>query len=148
MPLVYGNGLAIFSTSMWLCHTAEEPGQTQAKYLELAKVELEGQFCRCAHRRCAGRADRGFANRLCGELGYAIWCHRRDAEKVFNAVWKAGEPDGLKPMLVAALDTARIEGGLIFVGYEFFDQSDPFEAGIGFTMRLKTKTDDSSAAKR
>jgi hypothetical protein len=44
MPLVYGNGLAIFSTSMWLCHTAEEPGQTQAKYLELAKVELEGQF--------------------------------------------------------------------------------------------------------
>jgi glycine cleavage system aminomethyltransferase T len=51
-------------------------------------------------------------------------------------------------MLVAALDTARIEGGLIFVGYEFFDQSDPFEAGIGFTMRLKTKTDDSSAAKR
>jgi glycine cleavage system aminomethyltransferase T len=51
-------------------------------------------------------------------------------------------------MLMAALDTARIEGGLIFVGYEFFDQSDPFEAGIGFTMRLKTKTDDSSAAKR
>ncbi len=77
-----------------------------------------------------------------GELGYAIWCHRRDAEKVFNAVWKAGEPDGLKPMRMAALDTARIEGGLIFVGYEFFDQTDPFEAGIGFTVRLKTKTDD------
>ena len=45
-------------------------------------------------------------------------------------------------MRMAALDTAPIEGGLIFVGYEFFDQTDPFEAGIGFTVRLKTKTDD------
>ena len=36
----------------------------------------------------------------------------------------------------------RIEAGLIFAGYEFSDQTDPFEAGIGFTVPLKTKTDD------
>jgi aminomethyltransferase len=28
----------------------------------------------------------------------------------------------------------RIEAGLIFAGYEFDDQVDPFEAGIGFTV--------------
>ena len=31
---------------------------------------------------------------------------------------------------------------MIFAGYEFCDQTDPFEAGIGFTVPLKTKEDD------
>lgn len=36
----------------------------------------------------------------------------------------------------------RVEAGLIFAGYEFSDQTDPFEAGIPFTVPLKTKEDD------
>ena len=36
----------------------------------------------------------------------------------------------------------RIEAGLIFFNYEFSDQTDPFEAGIGFTVPLKSKSDD------
>jgi aminomethyltransferase len=36
----------------------------------------------------------------------------------------------------------RIEAGLIFANHEFSDQTDPFEAGIGFTVPLKGKTDD------
>ena len=36
----------------------------------------------------------------------------------------------------------RIESGLIFFNAEFNDQTDPFEAGIGFTVPLKTKEDD------
>ena len=35
----------------------------------------------------------------------------------------------------------RIEAGLIFAGYEFDDQVDPFEAGIGFTVKLDTEDD-------
>lgn len=77
-----------------------------------------------------------------GELGYEIWCHPRDAEKVFDAVWEAGKPHGLKCMGMAGLDMVRIEAGLIFAGHEFTDQTDPFEAGIGFTVPLKTKPDD------
>ena len=36
----------------------------------------------------------------------------------------------------------RIEAGLIFFNYEFTDQTDPFEAGIGFTVPLKSKDED------
>jgi aminomethyltransferase len=36
----------------------------------------------------------------------------------------------------------RIEAGLILYGNEFDGQVDPFEAGVGFTVPLKTKTDD------
>ena len=77
-----------------------------------------------------------------GELGYEIFCHPKDASAVFDAVWAAGEKYGLKPMGLAALDMVRIEAGLIFAHYEFDDQTDPFEAGIGFTVPLKSKTDD------
>ena len=35
----------------------------------------------------------------------------------------------------------RIEAGLIFAGYEFDDQVDPFEAGIGFAVDLRTDED-------
>jgi len=77
-----------------------------------------------------------------GELGYEVFCHPRDAETVFNAVWDAGQPLGLKPLGLEALDWLRIEAGLIFAGYEFDDTTDPFEAGIGFTVPLKTKEDN------
>ncbi len=77
-----------------------------------------------------------------GELGYEIFCHPKDAVEVFDAVWAAGEPYGITPLGLAALDMIRIEGGLIFAGSEFDDSTDPMEAGIGFTVPLKSKTDD------
>lgn len=45
-------------------------------------------------------------------------------------------------MGLEALDMVRIEAGLIFAHYDFDDQTDPFEAGIGFTVPLKSKHDD------
>lgn len=72
-----------------------------------------------------------------GELGYEVFCHPKDAQAFFDAIWAVGEPLGLTPLGLAALDMLRIEAGLIFAGYEFCDQTDPFEAGIGFTVPLK-----------
>jgi aminomethyltransferase len=77
-----------------------------------------------------------------GELGFEIFCHPKDGSAVYDAVWKHGEDLGLRPMGLAALDMLRIEAGLIFAGYDFSDQTDPFEAGIGFTVPLKSKMDD------
>ncbi len=77
-----------------------------------------------------------------GELGFEIFCAPKDAETVFDAVWQAGQPHGMIPFGLAALDMVRIEAGLVFAGMEFCDQTDPFEAGIGFTVPLKSKPDD------
>jgi len=77
-----------------------------------------------------------------GELGYEVFCHPKDALAVYDAVWEHGRDLGLRPMGLAALDMVRIEAGLIFAGQDFTDQTDPFEAGIGFTVPLKSKTDD------
>ncbi|MGE8405821.1 MAG: DUF1989 domain-containing protein [Pseudomonas sp.] len=77
-----------------------------------------------------------------GELGYEIWCHPQDAMRVWERLWQLGEPLGLVPLGLQALDMLRIEAGLIFAGYEFCDQTDPFEAGIGFCVPLKSKQAD------
>lgn len=77
-----------------------------------------------------------------GELGYEVFCHPKDAVEIFDALWAAGEPYDMKPLGLAALDMIRIEAGLIFAGSEFDDTTDPFEAGIGFTVPLKTQDDD------
>lgn len=77
-----------------------------------------------------------------GELGYEVFCHPKDATSVFEALWAAGEPHGMVPLGLAALDWLRIEAGLVFAGYEFSDRTDPYEAGIGFTVPLKSKEDD------
>jgi aminomethyltransferase len=71
-----------------------------------------------------------------GELGYEIFCHPKDALSVWDAVWREGAPRGLMPLGLEALDMLRIEAGLIFANYEFNDQIDPFEAGIGFAVAL------------
>lgn len=77
-----------------------------------------------------------------GELGYELWCAPDDAVQVWDAVWEAGGPYGIRPLGLDALDILRIESGLVFSGYDFDDQVDPYEAGIGFTVPLKTKDSD------
>ena len=77
-----------------------------------------------------------------GELGYEVFCHPNDAPAVWDAIREAGKPYDLTPLGLEALDMLRIEAGLIFANSEFDDQVDPFEAGIGFTVPLKTKEDD------
>ena len=79
-----------------------------------------------------------------GELGYEVFAHPKDCEAVWEAFSEAGDEFGICPLGLNALDMLRIEAGLIFAGYEFCDQTDPFEAGIAFTVPLKTKEDDFS----
>lgn len=65
-----------------------------------------------------------------GELGYELWVHPNNAAKLWDSVVGAGA----QPMGFAALDMLRIEAGLILAGHEFSDETDPYEAGIGFAV--------------
>jgi aminomethyltransferase len=76
-----------------------------------------------------------------GELGYEVWCHPDDAEGLWDAIWEAGEGHDLTPFGLDALDIVRIEAGLIVAGNEYDQKVDPFEAGIGFAVDLRTDED-------
>jgi aminomethyltransferase len=77
-----------------------------------------------------------------GELGFEVFCHPSDACEVWDQIAEHGVPYGIVPMGLDALDMLRQEAGLIFAGHEFDDQTDPFEAGIGFTVPLQKKNED------
>jgi len=77
-----------------------------------------------------------------GELGYEVWCHPDDSEAVWDAVWDAGQPYQITPMGFDALDILRIEAGLSMAEHEFDHGINPFEAGTGFSVPLKTKQED------
>jgi aminomethyltransferase len=76
-----------------------------------------------------------------GELGYEVFCHPKDAPKVWDAIMEVGKPLGLQPFGFDALDMVRIEAGLVFGGHDFDSTTDPFEAGIGFTVPQKKEED-------
>ena len=76
-----------------------------------------------------------------GELGYEVFCHPKDAPAVWDAIMQSGEEHGIRPFGFDALDMVRIEAGLAFGGYEFDSTTDPFEAGIGFTVPTKKEED-------
>ncbi|MEM7260281.1 MAG: aminomethyltransferase, partial [Pseudomonadota bacterium] len=71
-----------------------------------------------------------------GELGYEIFCHEKSALPIWDAVMEAGADLGITPMGLQALDTIRIEAGLMAAGAEFAPDVDAFEAGLGFAVDL------------
>ena len=72
-----------------------------------------------------------------GELGYELFIHPSDGAALWERLMTAGEPFGLLPMGMLALDRARIEAGLLSAGYEFDDLISPYQAGIGWSVALK-----------
>ncbi|MFG1478022.1 DUF1989 domain-containing protein [Xanthobacter sp. V4C-4] len=116
----------ILSEVIWTSPT--QPAMTELKWFRFAVARLGGP---------QGPALVVSRTGYTGELGFEIWCHPKDATALWDAVWAAGAPKGMKPLGLSALDMLRIEAGLVFAGYDFCDQTDPFEAGIGFAVANK-----------
>jgi aminomethyltransferase len=77
-----------------------------------------------------------------GELGFELYCKREDARELWNAVVKAGAPLGLKPIGLSAIETLRIESGLLFPDIDYFPhQTDPFEVRLDNVIKLQTGND-------
>jgi aminomethyltransferase len=72
-----------------------------------------------------------------GELGYELFCDRDDATEIWDGLMDAGVPAGLVPMGGAALDSLRIEAGLMSAGAEFGPDADAMESGLGFAVDFK-----------
>jgi aminomethyltransferase len=68
-----------------------------------------------------------------GELGYEIFCRPDDAESLWRVLTEAGAT----PYGLAAVETLRIESGLIFIGYDYFQhETDPFDMSLDKVIRL------------
>jgi glycine cleavage system T protein (aminomethyltransferase) len=77
-----------------------------------------------------------------GELGFELYCKPEDASELWNAVVRAGESHGLRPIGLSAIETLRIESGLLFPDIDYFPhQTDPFEVRLDNVIKLETGND-------
>ncbi|MFM7645972.1 MAG: glycine cleavage system aminomethyltransferase GcvT [Sphingomonadales bacterium] len=66
------------------------------------------------------------------------------AEKIWDAIFSLGGPQGLKPIGLGARDTLRLEMGFCLYGNDIDDTTSPLEAGLGWITKF-TKEFTSSA---
>lgn len=59
-----------------------------------------------------------------------------DAEKIWNAIFEIGSPQGLKPIGLGARDTLRLEMGFCLYGNDINDTTSPLEAGLGWITKF------------
>lgn len=72
-----------------------------------------------------------------GEKGFEIYLPVAEALHSWEGILAAGGQFGLEPIGLGARDTLRLEAGYSLYGHELDDQTTPFEAGIGWVVRLK-----------
>jgi aminomethyltransferase len=72
-----------------------------------------------------------------GELGFELYCAPEDAGRLWSAVLEAGRPHGLRPIGLSAIETLRIESGLLFPDIDYFPhQTDPFEVRLDNVIKV------------
>ncbi|HQV86506.1 MAG TPA: glycine cleavage system aminomethyltransferase GcvT, partial [Chitinophagaceae bacterium] len=69
-----------------------------------------------------------------GAGGVEIYFEDNDgaADKIWDAIFAAGGPQGLKPIGLGARDTLRLEMGFCLYGNDIDDSTSPIEAGLGW----------------
>jgi aminomethyltransferase len=80
-----------------------------------------------------------------GAGGFELYVDNAHAEQIWEAIFKAGEPFGIKPIGLGARDTLRLEMGFCLYGNDIDDHTSPLEAGLGWVTKF-TKDFTNSAA--
>jgi aminomethyltransferase len=73
-----------------------------------------------------------------GSGGVEIYFEDKDdnADKIWNAIFEAGKPQGLKPIGLGARDTLRLEMGYCLYGNDIDDTTTPLEGGLGWITKF------------
>ncbi len=76
-----------------------------------------------------------------GEDGFELFCAPAEAMRVWNALLDAGKGIGVMPAGLGARDTLRMEMKYSLYGHEITDQTNPFEAGLSWVVKMNKASD-------
>ncbi|MEI2702537.1 MAG: FAD-dependent oxidoreductase [Baekduia sp.] len=71
-----------------------------------------------------------------GELGWELYCPAEYGHTLWDLLWEAGAPSGLVAGGYRAIDSMRLEKGYRVWGTDLDPNTTPYEAGLGFAVRL------------
>ncbi|MBP7690953.1 MAG: FAD-dependent oxidoreductase [Anaerolineales bacterium] len=72
-----------------------------------------------------------------GELGWELYTPTEYGLALWDTLWEAGQPHGLIAAGGGAFDSLRLEKGYRQWGADIHTDYNPYEAGLGFAVRLK-----------
>ena len=76
-----------------------------------------------------------------GAGGCEIYVKNEEGPELWNAVFKAGEEFGIRPVGLGARDTLRLEMGYCLYGNDINDETSPIEAGLGWITKFTDSKD-------
>jgi len=71
-----------------------------------------------------------------GAGGFELYVPNDQVEALWNALFEAGKPEGIKPIGLGARDTLRLEMGFCLYGNDIDDTTNPLEAGLGWITKF------------
>lgn len=71
-----------------------------------------------------------------GAGGFELYFYTEYGVDIWNAIFKAGEEFGIKPIGLGARDTLRLEMGYCLYGNDLDDTTTPLEAGLGWVTKF------------
>jgi 4-methylaminobutanoate oxidase (formaldehyde-forming) len=71
-----------------------------------------------------------------GELGWELYCPMEFGLRLWDELWRAGREHGLVAGGYKAIDSLRLEKGYRVWGADISPEDTPFEAGLGFAVRM------------
>jgi aminomethyltransferase len=71
-----------------------------------------------------------------GAGGFELYFYPDAADKIWDAVFEAGEEYGIKPVGLGCRDTLRLEMGFCLYGNDLDDTTSPIEAGLGWITKF------------
>jgi len=113
----------------------------------LAKVtdaDVSNEAFPFAHVReigIAGHTVRALRVTYVGELGWELHVPIAVTGEVFDALMEAGKAEGIRPVGYRALESLRLEKGYRAWSSDITPNDTPFEAGLGWAVKLRKNTD-------
>ena len=71
-----------------------------------------------------------------GELGWELYCATEFGLRLWDVLWEAGQRHGLVAGGYKAIDSLRLEKGYRVWGSDITPDETPYEAGLGFAVKL------------
>jgi glycine cleavage system aminomethyltransferase T/glycine/D-amino acid oxidase-like deaminating enzyme len=72
-----------------------------------------------------------------GELGWELYCPMEFGLRLWDEIWEGGREHGLVAGGYKAIDSLRLEKGYRVWGSDISPDDTPFEAGLGFAVKLE-----------
>ena len=96
-------------------------------------------YMTCRTLTVDGVALRALRVTYVGELGWELYVPFDAGLRVWDALWEAGRPHGLRAVGYRAVDSLRLEKGYRYWSADVTPEYTPYEAGLGFCVKLEAK---------